>query len=486
MAIRRYFADKDNTITNAYKANLQTRGVSGNMGQSDILETFSIYAQASSASSELTRILVQFPVTGTTSGYISYDREQGTIPPSGSTSFYLKMYNAAHSSTTPKSFTLTVHPISQSWTEGLGLDMENYSDEGASNWISASDGVAWTTEGGDYLSSPVFSQNFDSGFENLEVDVTSLVETWILGVTGNYGVEIKLTGSEESATDSYYTKMFFARGSQFFFKRPVLEVRWDSSKKDQRGNFFLSSSLVPAADNLMNLYLYNIVKGQLTNIPSVGTGNLLVSIYSGSTDNTAPSGSKLYLPVGGGVAATGDVNITGSWVETGIYSASFAYASSSITTIFDLWHGGGIDFYTGNGITVKTFKSYGYNFDQRYVSKVVNLRPIYSPEETARFRLYIRQKDWKPTIYTVSSEIMPNSIIDNTYYKVMRVSDELNVISYGTGSLNHTRLSYDTSGSYFDLDMSLLETDTVYSLKFVYLINELYVEQPEEFRFRVE
>ena len=50
MAIKRYYATKDNTITNAFKSNLTTRGVSGNMGQSDILEVFSIYAQASSSS----------------------------------------------------------------------------------------------------------------------------------------------------------------------------------------------------------------------------------------------------------------------------------------------------------------------------------------------------------------------------------------------------------------------------------------------------
>ena len=59
MAIKRYIADADTTITNAYKSNLTTRGVSGNMGQSDILEAFSIYAQASSASSELSRILIK-------------------------------------------------------------------------------------------------------------------------------------------------------------------------------------------------------------------------------------------------------------------------------------------------------------------------------------------------------------------------------------------------------------------------------------------
>ena len=29
---------------------------------------------------------------------------------------------------------------------------------------------------------------------------------------------------------------------------------------------------------------------------------------------------------------------------------------------------------------------------------------------------------------------------------------------YGTGSQNHTMLSYDKSGSYFDFDMSMLES----------------------------
>ena len=66
------------------------------------------------------------------------------------------------------------------------------------------------------------------------------------------------------------------------------------------------------------------------------------------------------------------------------------------------------------------------------------------------------------------------------------MSDNLDVIPFGTGSLNHTRLSYDTSGSYFDLEMNLFDTDTVYELSFTYLINGSYVEQPERFRFRVE
>ncbi len=63
MAILRYSASADNTITNAYESNLSTRGTGSNMGRSDILEVFSIYAQASSASVELERFLVQFPIS---------------------------------------------------------------------------------------------------------------------------------------------------------------------------------------------------------------------------------------------------------------------------------------------------------------------------------------------------------------------------------------------------------------------------------------
>ena len=135
---------------------------------------------------------------------------------------------------------------------------------------------------------------------------------------------------------------------------------------------------------------------------------------------------------------------------------------------------------------VKTFNTNDYNFDQRYASKVTNMRAVYSQNENVRFRLYTRQKDWSPTIYTVAKSTIEANIIDNAYYRFTRVSDNLEIIPFGTGSLNHTRLSYDVSGSYFDLKMDLFDTDGVYELSFAYLINGSYVEQPERFRFRVE
>jgi hypothetical protein len=84
MAIKRYSAIKDTTISNAYKANLSGTATGSNMGSADALEVFSIYGQLSNSSGfskESSRILIQFPATGTTS--IKSDRTAGTIPASG-------------------------------------------------------------------------------------------------------------------------------------------------------------------------------------------------------------------------------------------------------------------------------------------------------------------------------------------------------------------------------------------------------------------
>ena len=62
MAVKKYFAKTDTTITTAFRSNLTQRGTDANMGASDILETFSIYGQASSGSTELERILIKFPI----------------------------------------------------------------------------------------------------------------------------------------------------------------------------------------------------------------------------------------------------------------------------------------------------------------------------------------------------------------------------------------------------------------------------------------
>ena len=106
-------------------------------------------------------------------------------------------------------------------------------------------------------------------------------------------------------------------------------------------------------------------------------------------------------------------------------------------------------------------------------------------EEKDYFRVYTRKKDWNPTIYTKATNTVEASTVENAYYKIYRAKYDYTVIDYGTGSLNHTRLSYDASGSYFDLDTSMLEKDYMYGVKFVFYENGKYIEQPDAFKFRV-
>jgi hypothetical protein len=65
--------------------------------------------------------------------------------------------------------------------------------------------------------------------------------------------------------------------------------------------------------------------------------------------------------------------------------------------------------------------------------------------------------------------------------------DERTVVNNSTGSTTyHTYLSYDNSGSYFDLDMSLLESGYMYGIKLSYYIAGQWRDQEEVFKFRVE
>jgi len=485
MAIKRFFATKDNTITNAFKDGLTTRGTGSNMGAADIMEVFSIYGQAASNSSELSRALVEFDTTA-----VAAARTAGTIPASGSVDFYLRMYDAEHVESTPKDFTLTIAAVSQSWTEGTGLDTVNYTDLGASNWVKADSSTNWTAQGGDFLTgsgdSLMFtSKAFDAGTEDLSVDVTSIVEEWLIGTTGSYGFGVFLTSSQENATESYYTKKFFARGSEYFHRRPVLEARWNDVVADDSSNFYLSSSRAPAADNLNTIYMYNYVRGQLVNIPGIDTGNIYLSVYSGST---GPTGAALSLPVGGGVASAGDTAVTGGYVSTGVYSASFAYTSSSITSIYPVWHNNsGTEYFSGSAITVKSQEDASTYPIKDWVINITNLKTTYSTDEVARFRLYVRPKNWNPNLYTVAQTQIETTPIDKAYYKLNRVVDNFEVISYGTGSGNeaYTQLSYDASGNYFDLDMSMLQSGYNYQLTFLFNLVGDYQEQRAKFKFRV-
>jgi hypothetical protein len=593
MAIFRVTASKDNTISNAYEVNLVTRGTGSNMGASDILEVFMIYGQSTSASIELARCLIEFPLDE----IIRKRNVTKEIPAAGSVSFFLNLYNAPHTEPVPSDFTLCVSPISQSWQEGKGLDMVEYSDltydKEGSNWINAhgdkgtfskaiitvagnptnaqtmslvdsegtttaitastsvgnglatdlsfgangtdenvrnailaainngsakitaasldttkiiisqdnkgplgdttitnglnnvtsvgsgsistsnkfTGGGTWTSAGGDYLVADLIKATFPEGTEDMKLDVTNIVEDWITGSAGgqynNYGFGIQLSSSHETDTKSFFTKKFFARNTEFYFKRPTIEAQWDDSLKDHRGSFYASSSLQPASDNLNTIYLYNRVRGVLTDYPIAPTS-------ASFRTTAADTGTEIVK-----FAVTKPTNTTGTYkVE--------AHVNTTASTIYDVWFSGSTAYHTGT-IDISNFAANVLDQESKYVLSLVNNDYKYQSKQKARFKLYTRLKNWSPNLYTVAQKTPENLIIEDAIYRIYRVSDGEEIIPYSSGSTKFTQLSYNVSGNYFDIDMSTFETGFEYGIQVSFYNDYLksYKEQPYVFKFKV-
>ena len=617
MSIKRYISTKDNTISTAFKENLRTRASLSNMGASDILEFFTIYGQADDSSLEQARILIEFPVSK-----IKSDRDSGALKVKGSDKFVVKLYNAPHNQTTPMQYTVSISPLVKAWEEGRGLDMESYTDLDASNWLSSSEGVSWTNQGGDFASlghiadssSPVeFTTYVNTQSEDIEVEITALVEDWLTyldgkstrsgahinfnsvpavdelillyshegtpktfqfkngtegtadnnlffvsrsmdavdpinktaaslikqinnafsghltasaspldatvvnlsqSVTGyfgntiisssnpseydfmptaltgglgapNYGVVVRLSGSAEAGTnsESYYTKKIFSRTSQYFFRRPCIEAQFDKSVSDDRTFAYRSSSLAPEADNLNRIYLYNKQRSGLIDIPNTGS-QLLVELVP------SVGSSAVTLPIGGGVDEANRTFITASKHSDGIYEAEFSY-DGQLTSLIDIWQStaslGISHLHTGSGVTVVSDSVESHYEIDNYSVNISNLKPSYGSNERVNLRVYTRNKTLAPNIYTVASVNAPVSPMRNSFYQITRVADNHVVIPYTTGSgEQYSKLSYDMSGSFFELDMSLLEPNYSYEIRLLRQDGVSYVEQQERFRFRID
>jgi hypothetical protein len=218
-------------------------------------------------------------------------------------------------------------------------------------------------------------------------------------------------------------------------------------------------------------------------------------LYSGSANNSTPSGTAISV-YNGSDASTVTV-ITGGFVSTGIYSATICVPSSSVATYYDVWFSGSDSVSDGASSSVQYSTGtiqplfYGQGFsigNPTYYLSISNLQQKYLSTDTARMNLFVRKKDWSPTIYTVANAAVESETIVSASYRVYRLMDGLEAVSYGTGSDYHTGLSYDISGNYFNLDMGLLEPGYAYGLRFAFYDsdNKTWREQDQVFKFRVE
>lgn len=458
--IFRIYPVRDTFITNDYRYPNYTRLTGANVGAIEELAVFKRAgisgAIGSLGSSSLGRSLLQFDfsqfcaLTGT-----------GDLPSAGLT-FVLRMNHKTVACTRPSSFDLVVKPVSSSWDEGLGLDV-NLGDSGYANWEKRTSSAYWTTFGGDFLSSPTASAHFDLGTEDLEVDVTSIVNEWISGTTPNNGLGVMLTASLEadSVYVDYYQKKFYSRQTKFEDRAPYIEVRANDVVRDDRVNVQWSRS--------GTLYLYNTPGGVFTNLVS---DFVTVAISDAS-------GVLTWLTASRGTAV-------------GIYSASFVLPTGAFSSgrpysgsvFYDSWGSGSYAYSTGT-FTVSSLTPVNSITQQPLTARLRNLQDEYLPEDAPVFEVMFRRRPHTlPVVQTASLSSTPY-IVEKAYYAIENDSTRERVIPFGTGSQNHTQLSYGAGGNSFKLFVSNLHSGNVYRIIFlVYDQGRQQVIDPG-FRFKV-
>ena len=427
---------KDTSISNALlRAVPQT---ASNYGFAETLEVYKVAgvsgAQGPTSGSQLSRILVQFS-TGALDDFITSNPIVSRFK-----TFRLMAQHETTTESVPQSFSLRVRPVSGSWDEGRGMDTVDHSDYGYANWWKRTSTEYWTSRGGDFYASPELHQSFDLGDENVDLDVTSIFELWASG-TANHGLSICMSQSieAESLYQDYFRKSLYSRHSQWPDRRPFVEVRWDDFVGDDRCRMSWGRS--------GSLFLHNIVDGRYAAL-SIGSQALKVSIAdsSGTLMQVTASATQLL----------------------GIYSASFALPSGTYSgsVFYDKWGSGSFAYTTGSFV----FTHGGpivTNPAQAYAMNVPNVRDTYDPNEVVRFNVFMRNRQYRQSVVLTASVSTRPDIIERCYYAVENESTRQRVIPFGTGSQQHTRLSYDGSGNYFIFPMANLHSGEVYRLVFL-------------------
>ncbi len=150
------------------------------------------------------------------------------------------------------SFDLICFPINKDWDEGRGYDLgeEHYlikqagnpSITGYSNWNYATSTIAWDAPGvysdptGSTAVTSYATQHFDIGNEDIDMDITNIVNDWLSGGSENNGIGISYRRDFELlSTDTRYISSFFTQHTNTAYK-PYIEVQYNQSFKDDRAD----------------------------------------------------------------------------------------------------------------------------------------------------------------------------------------------------------------------------------------------------------
>ncbi len=482
-------ASKDAYITNKI-INNAFRATDANMGSAGTLDLFKLYDENSisgdSAPIELTRLLIKFPINE-----ISRMDNDGEIDINDSSfKCQLRLHDVYGGQTTPSNFRVILFPLAKTFDEGPGMDVVSFSDVASANFITASitagAAVKWDLAGamasgslgvsdldvytsgslagpsGTSVVSLSPTQFFETGKEDLSLDVTTIVSGTVSGQIPDYGFLIALSGSFETNQKSYFVKRFASRNVQVAALRPKMIIKFDDSSTDRHSDFIFNVT--------SSLYLRNFHYGTLANI------------ISGSSASELTGGNCMVLKLqSGSFKKTYNVSqaLQGRHRLAGVYSASIAvssfesalYQQANITgsiTFDEIWSNSQETVtYLSSSLTINRenrSKSNTQNQNNLLV-RVLNLNDEYRSGEVVNIRVFAEDRD-RPVVYVKTPYEKKSQIYAEMYYRVRDVVDGKIIIDFDKVH-NSTKLSTDSDGMFFTFYTDSLPKGRMYAFDFL-------------------
>ena len=478
-------ASKDAYITNKI-INNKFRVKDANTGRAGTLDLFKLYAESTSGSdaspTELSRLLVKFdlsPLRALTSSILDFSRSDFKC--------FLKMKDVYGGQTTPSNFKLQVFPLSMSFDEGVGRDVIRFEDLDTCNFLTASatgdSPVLWFHEGAnskglmgsddiDVIASGNLldgngivnlwkEQEFSSGEEDLNIDITTVVSGMLSNQIANHGFRVSFSGSQEEDQVTRFVKRFGSRHTSDPSLRPCIVSYWDDTIKDHSTDFVF--------DLTGSLFLNNTARGKLTNIvsgtgaaPITGSNCIFLRLESGSF-------SKIY---------TGSQHNVGTNFITGVYSASFAVSAfnsllqtevrnASSATFDQYWQSrdGSVGFYTSSLVVNLPDRTNFVRATNRLFANITNLKTEYKRSQKVRFRVFVEDVG-REIVATKTPIASVSEIFNEMYYRVRDAENGKIIVPFETQS-NGTCLSTDSEGMFFDFYISDLFSGRTYVFDFL-------------------
>jgi hypothetical protein len=345
------------------------------------------------------------------------------------------------------SYDLIAFPINKDWDEGRGYDLykENYLVKqygnplltGYSNWNSATLATTWDEPG--VYENPTAStavtyystQHFDIGNENIDMDITDIVNDWLSGGSENYGIGIAYRRDYELlSTDTRHIASFFTEKTNSAFK-PYIEVVYNQSFMDDR--------LQVTNNRASRLFLYTY------------SGNNAVNYFS--------AGTVEIRTLAGAPVITG---LTPTQLETGVYYVDVLMNNANRGEQYqDVWQG--ITFVPGvdqqNITQVFTIK------DNFYLNNVPQVNDysisVYGIGNNSILSIGETHKVFVDLRVNYSSRNQPSTAYDLKYRMVMNNQDE--VIPWT--SINQAVIN-KCKQNYFVLETGWLLHNQTYRIEF--------------------